>query len=219
MRRIFALLSLAAFAVACAAPSEEATSEEDLRAARCETEYAAPLRAKVAKARAKLDGLHSEVAARTRDALDQKKVKILPFCAVTPSDFEQIAKDTDLSAGGATKEEQHRRLRAGDEKIMRSVHSQVYGYQWDDRIYLASTMGENRTLETLAHEVTHVLRKAHLRNFDDQRVTCVEEYESALAEHLVHTDTLSDEERLKILEDMKELYELDKLAPGGCGYE
>jgi hypothetical protein len=203
---------------ACAAPSEEATSEEDLRAARCEPEYAAPLRAKVAKARARLDDARSAVALETRDALDQKKVTILPFCAVTPSDFEQIAKDTDLSAGGTTKEEQYRRLRSGDEKIMRSVHSQVYGYQWDDRIYLASTMGENRTLETIAHEVRHVLRKAHLRNFDDQRVTCVEEYESALAERLVHTDALSDAERLKILEDMKALYELDKLAPGTCGY-
>lgn len=215
MRRLFALLFLAA----CAAPSsEEATSDEEIRAARCETAYAAPLRAKVAKARALLDDAKSEVAIRTKDAIDQKKVTILPFCAVTPSDFEHIAKDTDLSAGGATKEEQYKRLRAGDEKIMRSVHSQIYGYQWEDRIYLASTMGENRTLETLAHEVTHVLRKAHLRNFDDQRVTCVEEYESALAEHLVHTDTLSDEERLKILEDMKELYELDKLAKGTCGY-
>jgi len=101
---------------------------------------------------------------------------------------------------------------------MRSVHRQVYGYEWEDRIYLASTMGENRTLETIAHETKHVLRQAHLRNFDDQRVTCVEEYESALAEHLVHTDTLSDEERLTILEDMKKLYELDKLAPGTCGY-
>jgi hypothetical protein len=172
----------------------------------------------VAKARARLDDAKSSVAIEVRDALEQKTVTILPFCAVTPSDFDQIAKDTDLSAAGASKEEQYRRLRAGDEKIMRSVHSQVYGYQWDDRIYLASTMSENRTLETIAHEVRHVLRKAHLRNFDDQRVTCVEEYESALAERLVHTDTLSDEERLKILEDMKELYELDKLAPGGCGY-
>lgn len=215
MRRIFALLLLVA---ACAAPSEEATSEEEVRAARCETAYAAPLRAKVAKARARLDDAKSSVAIEVRDALDQKKVKVLPFCAVTPSDFEQIAKDTELSAGGATKEEQYRRLRAGDEKIMRSVHGQIYGYQWDDRIYLASTMGEERTLETIAHEVRHVVRQAHLRNFDDQRVTCVEEYESALAEHLVHEDTLSDEERLKILEDMKELYELDKLAPGTCGY-
>jgi hypothetical protein len=214
VRRIVLLLLLGA----CAAPSEESTSEDDLRAARCETQYAAPLRAKVAKARARLDDAKSSVAIEVRDALEQKTVTILPFCAVTPSDFDQIAKDTDLSAAGASKEEQYRRLRAGDEKIMRSVHSQVYGYQWDDRIYLASTMSENRTLETIAHEVRHVLRKAHLRNFDDQRVTCVEEYESALAERLVHTDTLSDEERLKILEDMKELYELDKLAPGGCGY-
>jgi hypothetical protein len=214
VRRIFFLLLVAA----CAAPSEEVTAEEDLRAARCETQYAAPLRAKVTKARARLDDAKSSVAIEVKGALDQKQVTILPFCAVTPSDFEHIAKDTDLSAGGATKEEQYRRLRAGDEKIMRSVHNQIYGYQWDDRIYLASTMGENRTLETIAHEVRHVLRKAHLRNFDDQRVTCVEEYESALAEHLVHTDTLSDDERLKILEEMKELYELDKLAPGGCGY-
>lgn len=214
MRRIVLLLLLAA----CAAQSEEATSEEEVRAARCESAYAAPLRAKVAKARARLDDAKSSVASEVRDALDQKKVTILPFCAVTPSDFEQIAKDTDLSAGGATKEEQYRRLRAGDEKIMRPLHGQIYGYQWGDRIYLASTMSESRTLETIAHEVRHVLREAHLRNFDDQRVTCVEEYEAALAERLVHGGTLSDEERLTILEDMKVLYELDKLAPGGCGY-
>lgn len=210
------LLPLALFS--CAATSEEATSEEEVRAARCETAYAAPLRAKVAKARARLDDAKTTVAIEVRDALDQKKVKALPFCAVTASDFEQIAKDTDLSAGGVTKEEQYRRLRAGDEKIMRSVHGQIYGYQWEDRIYLASTMGEDRTLETLAHEVRHVLRRSHLRNFDDQRVTCVEEYEAALAERLVHEGTLTDEERLRILEDTKELYELDELAPGGCGY-
>jgi hypothetical protein len=217
VRRIFAVFVLAGVA-GCAAPSEEATSEEEVRAARCETAYAAPLRAKVAKARARLDDAKSSVAIEVREALDRKKAKVLPFCAVTPDDFEQIAKDTDLSAGGATKEEQYRRLRAGDESVMRRVHGQIYGYQWGDRIYLASTMGESRTLETLAHEVRHVLRHAHLRNFDDQRVTCVEEYEAALAERLVHTDTLTAEERLAILEDMKELYELDKLAPGTCGY-
>jgi hypothetical protein len=216
VRRFLALAFVAL--ASCAAPSEEATSEDDLRAARCETAYAAPLRAKVAKARARLDEEKGSYAKEVAGALDTKTVKIFPFCAITPEHFEHLAKDTDLSEGGATKEEQYARLRQGDEKIMRSVHRQLYGYQWDDRIYLASTMGENRTLEVVAHETRHVLRKAHLRNYDDQRVTCVEEYEAALAEHLVHTDVLSDEERLQILEDMKKLYELDKLAKGTCGY-
>lgn len=218
LRRVLALLGVAAALASCASEPAAGTSDEDLRAARCERDFAAPLRAKVDKARALLDRSTSAYADTLRRALDERRVKVHPFCEFTRSDFEHLADDTDLSAGGATREEQFKRLRAGDEKIMRSLHAQLFGYEWEDRVYLASTMSADKTLETLAHETQHVLRQAHVRNFEDQRVTCVEELAAARAEQLVHKDVLTDQEERETMDRVHDLYELDKLAPGKCSY-
>ncbi len=222
--RAFFLAAISCLALACSSSSEgsDATNDEEVRVARCEASYAAPLRAKVARARAKLDRPTSQFAIEVRDALDQGKVKVMPFCQMTRSDFEEYVKELkpedDFSEFGATHDEQYRALRDGNEKLLRTVHADVYGYMWDDRVYLSSNMTDAMTLETLAHEVKHVMRKAHLRNFHDQRVTCVEEHEAARAERFVHVDTISPEEDRKLLDRVHELYELDKLAPGTCGY-
>jgi len=216
------LAALSCLAVSCAASDAEsandATNDEEVRVARCEERFAAPLRAKVARAREKLDRPTSSYAAEVRDVLDQKKVKVLPFCQMTRSDFEEYAKESDLKEFGATHDDQYRTLRDGNERMMRTMHAEVYGYQWEDRIYLASNMNDTLILETIGHEVRHVLRKAHERNFHDQRVTCVEEHEAARAERLVKVDAISPEEDRKLLDRVHELYELDKLAPGTCGY-
>jgi hypothetical protein len=137
---------------------------------------------------------------------------------MAPEDFEHFSKDTDLSAFGSTPEEQQRRLRAGETKGMRSVHAQLYGYMWEDRVYVASNMTPEATLEVLAHEIRHVQRRAHERNFNDQRVTCVEELEAARAEVQVQRDELTAEEDRALMDRVHELYELDKLVPGTCGY-
>lgn len=212
----FAILAIAG----CGASSGDgATSDDDLAAARCESKYAAPLRAKVDAAKQKLDDSRSSYGAELRATLAKPgAVKVLPFCAMERGDFEHFADDVDLSAGGATRPEQWRKLRDGDEAIMRSVHAQLYGYEWGNRVYIASNMRAERTLETLAHEVKHVLRQAHLRNFHDQRVTCVEELEAARAEQLVHVDALGADEDRALMDRVHDLYELDKLAPGTCGY-
>jgi hypothetical protein len=194
-------------------------ADNELRTvARCEQSFAAPLRAKVARARETLARSPASFAVEVRDALDDGRAKVLPFCAMTPEHFEHFKKDADLSAFGATPEEQYRRLRAGETRGMRTVHEQLYGYMWDEKIYVATNMNQEMTLETLAHEVRHVLRRAHERNFNDQRVTCVEEHEAARAEVQVHTDELGPEEDRALLDRVHELYELDKLAPGTCGY-
>jgi len=222
--RALLLAGLSCIAFACTSSSEgsDATNDEEVRVARCETSYAAPLRAKIARAREKLDRPTSQFAIEVRDALDQKKVKVMPFCQMTRSDFEEYARelkaDDDFSAFGATHDEQYQKLRDGNEKMLRGIHADVYGYMWEDRVYISSNMTDTLTLETLAHEVRHVLRKAHLRNFHDQRVTCVEELEAARAERLVHIDSISPEEDRKLMDRVHELYELDKLAPGTCGY-
>jgi hypothetical protein len=218
--RTFFLAGLSCVALACTASesSGDATNDEEVRVARCEERYGAPLRTKVTRARAKLEHPTSSYAIEVRDALDQKKVKVLPFCQMTRSDFEEYAKESDFSEFGATHDEQYQKLRDGNERMLRTVHADVYGYQWDDRIYIASNMNDTLILETIAHEVRHVLRKAHERNFHDQRVTCVEELEAARAERLVHVDAITPEEDRKLMDRVHDLYELDKLAPGTCGY-
>lgn len=207
---------------ASTANNNASTEDDEVKvAAKCERDFAAPLRAKVKKAREDLETgpSPSPYAIELRDALDTGKAVALPFCQMTPEHFEHFKKDADLSAFGSTPEEQFRRLKNGETKGMKSVHEQLYGYMWDEKIYIASNMTQKGTLETLAHEVRHVLRKAHLRNFNDQRVTCVEEHEAARAEALVHKSALTPEEDRALLDRVRELYELDKIEPGTCGYK
>lgn len=215
-------LVLVGMLTACSAGApgpEGETSDEELRTVqRCERDFAAPLRAKVDRARANLDRSTSRYAAEVKGAIDDGRVKVRPFCAMAPEHFEHFRKDVDLSAFGRTPEEQQRRLRAGETRGMRSVHAQVYGYMWDDHVYVATNMNQDLTLETLAHEIRHVIRHAHERNFDDQRVTCVEELEAARAEVLVHKDVITPAEDRALMDRVHDLYELDKLAAGGCGY-
>lgn len=210
---------VAACASSAEPPGQGTTDEDEIRIARdCEARYGAPLRAKVERAKAELRETNAAFAKRVLAALEDGTVKVFPMCQMAPQHFDHFRADVDLSAFGATPEEQWRRLREGQTAGMRSVHAQVHGYMWDDHVYIASNGGDKATLETLAHEAEHVFRKAHERNFKDQRVTCVEEHAAARAEALVHKDALSPEEDRALLDRTIELYELDKIAPGTCGY-
>ncbi len=199
--------------------SGEATSDDDeIVASRCESTYGVKLRAKVAIARKRLDSLDTPFARTVREELDARRVEVLPFCKVTKGDFEQFEKDLDLSALGSTPEAQYAAIRRGDASGIKSIHAQVYGYAWETRVYLSTTISDTRFLETLAHETQHVLRKAHLRNFDDQRVTCVEELEAFKAEVLVKKAVISDEELAAMRKSLNELYELDRIRDDTCTY-
>lgn len=201
-----------------AASANEATEDEELVASRCESAYGVKLRAQVAVARERLDRLDTPYARTMREELDAGRVVPLPFCKVTKGDFEQFAKDLDLSALGTTRDEQWNAIRRGDASGIKSIHTQIYGYAWENRVYLSTGMSDSRVLETLAHEVQHVLRKAHLRNFKDQRVTCVEELEAFKAEVLVKKPVISDEELLAMRKNLNELYELDHIRDDTCTY-
>jgi hypothetical protein len=220
---LFSVLGCAALAgaPACAADADDSTTSDDdeIVASRCESNYVTKLRAKIATARERLVELDTPYARTVRDELDAHRVEPLPFCKVTKGDFEHIRKDVDLSVLGATPEAQYAALRRGDASGMKSIHTQVYGYQWENRIYLATDMSDARVLATLAHETQHVLRQAHLRNFKDQRVTCVEELEAYKAEVLVKKPVISDEELAKMRVDLNELYELDHIRNDTCTYK
>jgi hypothetical protein len=221
VRTLAALTLLALLAPACAsetAPSAEPdTSDEEIVASRCAS-YAARIDKSVAAARELLDHEDSPYAKTLAAELDSGRIHALPMCKMTHVEFAELQKGSDLTALGATPEEQYASLRRADAPAMKSVHAMIYGFQWENRIYLATGMSDSRTLTTIAHEVQHVLRRAHLRNFEDQRVTCVEEIAAAEAEILVRHDALTDAQRTKVHADVLELYELEKIRPGTCTY-
>jgi hypothetical protein len=217
------LTALAALMPACAADevgSGDGTTGEDEVAvtSRCDREFGARIRAKVDMAREKLARLDTPFAKVVRDELESGRVKALPMCKMTRLEFDELAKDSDLTALGATRDEQYASLRRADAPAMKTVHALIYGFQWEDRIYLSTGQSDSRMVETIAHEVQHVLRNAHARNFDDQRVTCVEEIAAFEAEILVKKAELTDEERASVRKNVVELYELDKMRAETCTY-
>ena len=220
MRAVLALaaaLVLGACTGETAAPIE--TNDDEIAVTqRCDRDFGKRIDAKVAVARARLDRLDTAFAAVVRDELDTGRIKALPFCKMTRLEFAELQKDSDLTALGATPDEQFAALRRAEAPGMRSVHAQMYGFQWENRIYLSTGMTDSEMLETIAHEVQHVLRKAHERNFDDQRVTCVEEQAAFEAQILVKRDELTDAERAGVKRTVRELYELDKMRPDTCTY-
>src|SRR5262245_31943122 len=109
MRRLLALpFALSVAACSAGTDRDEAASSDDeiVLAARCERDFGAPLRAKVAKARTSLDRSTSSYGAEVRRVLDEGRAKVLPFCAMAPEHFEHFRADVDLSAFGKTAEEQ-----------------------------------------------------------------------------------------------------------------
>lgn len=218
LQRLITAVLPAVLVVACNAESSASWEDDDLVAARCEAVYGAKVREKVAAARKTLEDLDTPYAATVRRMLDQKEVVPLPFCKMTHLEFDELAKDTDLTALGETREEQYRSLRRAEAPSMRGVHAQAYGFQWENRIYLATNVDADLMLATIAHEARHVERQAHARNFDDQRVTCIEELEAFEAEKLVLRSDLTKQEIDSLRRTVQDLYGLDRLSKDSCTY-
>jgi hypothetical protein len=220
VKRILLAIAVAFVLGGCSSTgaSGDATEDEELVTSRCEREYGAKIKLKVDAAKEKLAGRGTPYAANVVEAIDRGRVKLLPMCKMTRLEFDELAKDSDLSALGETREEQYRALRRAEAPAMRTVHALIYGFQWEDRIYLSTGMSDARMAETLAHEVRHVERAAHTRNYDDQRVICVEETAAFEAEIEAMRAELTDADRREVARTVRELYGLDRLRADTCTY-
>ena len=214
-----------AVALACgcssgdAASSDPESSDQEIKiTARCQREIGSKIRAKVDSARSDLETFDTSYARTLKTELSEHRLDLLPFCAMTRTEYTELEKSIDLTDLGGTPDERYAQLRQAEAPILRSVHAQLYGFQWENRIYLSTGMSDSRMLKTLAHEAMHVLRKAHLRNYDDQRVVCVEELEAYKAEVLVERDELTESDIDRLRRSVEDVYELDKLRPESCTY-
>jgi hypothetical protein len=223
-RVVLSCLALASVAIvpACTAEGGNAeTADDDIAvSARCDRDIGAKIRAKVATAREKIAKLDTPFAREVEADLDAGRVRLLPFCAMTRLEYGELEKGgSDLPSLGGTQDERYQRLRRAEAPIMKQVHAEVYGFQWENRIYLSTGMSDSRMVETIAHEVRHVRRQAHLRNYDDQRVVCVEELEAFKAEVEVRRALRGPQEIIDLRKKVNDIYELDKLRDESCTYK
>ena len=120
-------------------------------------------------------------------ALDRKQVFVRPFCAVTRAHFEEFVKYVDYSK---VKGDPFQALRNGNKDAVATTQNALMGFQWDNVAYMSLEMNEDEYLDTLAHEVKHVLREAE-KHYGTAKDVCIEEFEAYKASKLVKKEELS----------------------------
>ena len=78
----------------------------------------------MAAARELLNHEDSPYAKTLATELDSGRIRALPMCKMTHVEFDELRKDSDLTALGATPEEQYASLRRADAPAMKSVDAQ-----------------------------------------------------------------------------------------------
>lgn len=206
----------------CEGPSDGANdgTESDLTHAKsgCAV-YEAELSPRIEAGKEQIANYATPYGAIVLDALRENTAVVRPFCMLERDEFTEVKKSVVLEDFPGTDDEQYEALRAGEVRAMRSVERALYGFQWGKHIYLSSRMKTDDVVGTLGHEVKHVLRHAEHRNYNDQRVACIEEFEAYKAEILVKRSEVTDDEISEINVKLRELFDLSKLANDNCGYK
>ena len=206
--------------VGCGSPEDSpGESEAELRTQGGCTAYESDLAPRIEEGEATIERLGTPYGLIVVEALRSKQVIVRPFCDLTHDEFLEVKKSVELTDFPGSDDEQYAALRAGEVRAMRSVERALYGFQWGKHVYLSSKMSKADVVRTLGHETKHVLRGAEHRNYDDQRVACIEEFEAYKAEILVTRTEVTAEEIRDIHAKLRELFDLSKLAKDNCGYK
>jgi hypothetical protein len=201
----------------CGAPVELDADSGSLTAGRCANLYGARLQSQLPAAMERIGRLTTPYAQKLHAELTSGRLVPLPFCEMTRFEVTELVKYVPLDAqfpGGVSA--QHRLLRNADARLMGVVERALYGFQWEDRMYLRTGMSLDDLVITLAHEGEPVFRQAHLGDYTDPRVTCAEELAAYEAEILLVRDRVSGNERAKIHRELRELFDLSALKANSC---
>ncbi len=219
---------LFAAATSCSATSSKEAPDPDERSAgiseadsaenRCASTFQRRINALLRDARLELDNFQTSYAKVLRGELDANKVDILPFCAMNTAEFTELRKYHNFSAISGNTATRFQKLRAGDDDMMNEIHGAFAGFQWGNRLFVSTSQSANGFLETVAHEVTHYLREAHLGDYKDPQVICIEESEAYRAEILLRRPKVTARESADIHAKLRRYFDLSKLRPDSCDY-
>lgn len=124
----------------------------------------------------------TKIGALTHEAIVTGKVLVDEIDDLSQADYARIRRDF-LKDGVALPIDGHKKLHDHHSQAWRAITTDMNGYMWDDRIYVAPGLSATQLASTLVHEVNHVLNKSE-EHYRGDRAVLVEEYRAFYAEAL-----------------------------------
>lgn len=153
----------------------------------------------------KLGRNESDLAQLTLESIEKGYVKIDELRDLTCADFERVR--ADLPDAGLVPEDRAR-LRDRGSEVAAAIESELDGYMWSNRIYVARGMPSMRLAATLLHEVNHVLNRSEVGYYDDLPTSAfLHEYRAFYAESLFDP---AEYEGVDVADYVIENYDLDR---------
>ena len=118
----------------------------------------------------------------TVEALRTGQVKVDALSDLTRADYRRLAKELD-PAGKALTADGFDALGRKGSAVHRRVNDALYGYMWDDRVYVSTDTSTRRLAATLVHEVNHALNHSE-EHYRGAKAKLVEEYRAHYAERV-----------------------------------
>ncbi|MBM4279309.1 MAG: hypothetical protein FJ137_00640 [Deltaproteobacteria bacterium] len=162
---------------------------------------------------AALDELKSSKTAigrQTHELIATGRVKIDDLGDLTRADYQRVRRE--LLRAGIDLPADHRVLEDKRSRAWRAITSDMNGYMWDDRIYVAKGLSPKELAATLVHEVNHVLNRSE-EHYRSDAAIFVEEYRAFYCEALFRGEQLTPAKCRAIKEGVIRDYALKGVSP------
>jgi hypothetical protein len=142
-------------------------------------------------------------------------VKIDELSDLTRADYLRVRKDMIKTGGQTSATALPMDRDALDDKrgrAWRAITTDLAGYMWDDRIYVAPKLSPKELAATLVHEVNHVRNRSE-EQYRGPKAVLVEEYRAFYAEALFRGESLTAKHCKEIKEGVIRDYGLQGVSP------
>ncbi len=171
------------------------------------THTTAAFRRYVGRALALLERHPTRLGRLTFQSIVDGRVRIDELADLTCWDFGRVRKD--LAADGVrVAASAYEHLHDARSPVLRTISSQLDGYMWGNRIYVARGKTARELAATLVHETNHVLNRSDVGYYDDLPTSAfLHEYRAFDAERELDAEPY---EGVDLVAHVIELYGLDR---------
>ena len=147
----------------------------------------------------------------TFDLISSGAVKIDGLSDLTRADYLRVRHEMD-KAGGRPLPMDRDTLDDKRSRAWRAITTDLTGYMWDDRIYVAEGLSSRDLASTLVHEVNHV-RNHSEEAYRSPKAVLIEEYRAFYSEALFGGEALSAARCRQLKEGVIRDYDLKDVGP------
>ena len=147
--------------------------------------------------------------------ITHKKVKIDQLRDLTFEDFQHILDDYIYEGQEPPFTlKDYYRLHQKNSPVLKKLRSEMYGYMWDNRIYVSLNQTADSLAKTLVHEINHVINESHLAYYQSTEQDFIEEYRAFYAEALYDEKPVRSKKfSKKLKQEVIDLYQFAGLDP------